>query len=115
MISTTYVMKPKHNISIFLSVAMDTNVGTTRTLGSTNISDITTKNAKMCYEKWCEKGIHMANHVMSVSRVLVNYGIQMEYCNSNPFSNVKKRTPEQKSHLAEGRCQKVPRSCLFSL
>ena len=88
--------EPKAQYKYFLSVAMDTNVGTTRTLGSTNISDITTKNAKMCYEKWCEKGIHMANHVMSVSRVLVNYGIQMEYCNSNPFSNVKKRTPEQR-------------------
>ena len=32
----------------------------------------------------------MANHVMSVSRILVNYAIQMEYCNSNPFSNIKK-------------------------
>jgi len=41
----------KAQYKYFLSVAMDTNVGTTRTLGSTNISDITTKNAKMCYEK----------------------------------------------------------------
>ena len=86
----------KAQYKYFLSVAMDTNVGTTRTLGSINLSDITTKNAKMCYEKWCEKGIHMANHVVSVARILINYAIHMEYCHTNPFSHVKRRTAPQR-------------------
>jgi integrase len=50
----------------------------------------------MCYEKWCEKGIHMANHVVSVARILINYAIHMEYCHTNPFSHVKRRTAPQR-------------------
>jgi hypothetical protein len=43
----------KAQYKYFLSVAMDTNVGTTRTLGSINLSDITTKNAKI----WHTNGV----------------------------------------------------------
>ena len=78
----------------FLDVAINTEVGTAKTLGSINFSDITTKIAKLCYEKWCEKGIHMANHVMSVTRIIFNYAIHMEYTEVNPFSNIKRRTPQ---------------------
>ena len=77
----------------FIGVFLDTEIDTVK-LGSINFSDVTTKLAKLSYEQWCERGIHQANHVMSVARIIYNYGIHMEYCNVNPFSNIKKRTPE---------------------
>ena len=77
----------------FLGVVLDTKVGDAQSLGSINFSDITTKMAKVSYEQWCERGIHLANHVMSVARVVYNYGIHMEHCTVNPFSSIKRRTP----------------------
>ena len=85
----------------FLDVAINTEVGTAKILGSINFSDITTKIAKLCYEKWCEKGIHMANHVMSVTRIIFNYAIHMEYTEVNPFSNIKRRTPDPRGERGE--------------
>ena len=77
----------------FLGVVLDTKVDDAQKLGSINFSDITTKMAKVSYEQWCERGIHLANHVMSVARVVYNYGIHMEHCTINPFSSIKRRTP----------------------
>ena len=77
----------------FLGVVLDTKIGDAQKLGSINFSDITTKMAKVSYEQWCERGIHLANHVMSVARVVYNYGIHMEHCTINPFSSIKRRTP----------------------
>jgi integrase len=77
----------------FLGVVLDTKIGDAQKLGSINFSDITTKMAKISYEQWCERGIHLANHVMSVARVVYNYGIHMEHCTINPFSSIKRRTP----------------------
>ena len=77
----------------FLGVVLDTKVGDAQNLGSINFADITTKMAKVSYEQWCERGIHLANHVMSVARVVYNYGIHMEHCTINPFSSIKRRTP----------------------
>ena len=77
----------------FLGVVLDTKIGDAQKLGSINFSDITTKMAKVSYEQWSERGIHLANHVMSVARVVYNYGIHMEHCTINPFSSIKRRTP----------------------
>ena len=77
----------------FLGVVLDTKIDGAQKLGSINFSDITTKMAKVSYEQWCERGIHLANHVMSVARVVYNYGIHMEHCTINPFSSIKRRTP----------------------
>ena len=77
----------------FLGVVLDTKIDDAQKLGSINFSDITTKMAKVSYEQWCERGIHLANHVMSVARVVYNYGIHMEHCTINPFSSIKRRTP----------------------
>ena len=87
----------KAQYQYFLSVSLTTDVKTLKhltVLGDIDFSKVTTKIAKLCYEKWCEKGIHMANHVLSVTRILFNYAIHMEYCEINPFSNIKRRTPE---------------------
>jgi len=77
----------------FLGVVLSTETDTASNLGSINFSDISTKMAKVSYEKWCDRGIHLANHVMSVARVVYNYGIHMEHCLINPFTSIKRRTP----------------------
>ena len=83
----------KQQYQYFLSVLCATKIEDAKILGSINISDITTKMAKVSYEQWCERGIHMANHVMSVSRVVYNYAIHMEHYTANPFTSIKRRTP----------------------
>ena len=77
----------------FLTVLSETKIDNAKTLGSIKISDITTKMAKVAYEMWCERGIHMANHVMSVARVVYNFAIHMEHYNINPFTSIKRKTP----------------------
>ena len=61
-----------------------------------NTDKITTKMAKTAYNEWCDKGIHMANHVMSTTRVVFNHGLREELCELNPFANVRRRTPEKR-------------------
>ena len=85
--------KTKEQYQYFLGVVLDTKIDDAQNLGNINFSDITTKMAKLAYENWCERGIHLANHVMSVARVVYNYGIHMEHCTVNPFSSIKRRTP----------------------
>ena len=77
----------------FLNVLADTKIDDAQNLGSIKISDITTKMAKVSYEMWCERGIHLANHVMSVSRVVYNFAIHMEHYHINPFTSIKRKTP----------------------
>ena len=84
----------KEQYQYFLGVLLSTKIGTAQNLGSINFSDITTKMAKVSYDLWCERGIHLANHVMSVTRVVYNYGIHMEHCTINPFTTIKKRVPK---------------------
>ena len=85
--------KTKEQYQYFLGVLLDTKIDDAQKLSNINFSDITTKMAKLAYEEWCERGIHLANHVMSVARVVYNYGIHMEHCTVNPFSSIKRRTP----------------------
>jgi len=47
--------------------------------------------AKLAYNQWCERGIQLANHVLSSSRILFNHGMHMEMILVNPFLAVKKR------------------------
>jgi len=61
-----------------------------------NVDKITTKMAKTSYNEWCEKGISMANHVMSTTRVVFNHGLREELCLLNPFANVRRRTSERR-------------------
>ena len=75
----------------FLGIVSSTCVVDGKELGSYKLSNLTTKLAKLSYNKWCERGVSFANHLMSVIRVLLNYGINMEHCVMNPFSNIKKR------------------------
>lgn len=81
----------KAQYKYFLEIMASTTVKNKERLGSILLSSLTTKMAKMSYNIWCERGLSMANHIMSVTRVLLNYGINMEHCIVNPFSNIKKR------------------------
>ncbi len=81
----------KAQYKYFLGIVCSTSVVDGIELGSYKLSSLTTKLAKLSYNKWCERGVSFANHLMSVIRVLLNYGINMEHCNMNPFSNIKKR------------------------
>ena len=64
------------------------------TFGKANFTDITTKQAKMSYDIWCDRGIAFANHVMSATRILFNYAVRMEHCNINPFATVRRRATQ---------------------
>lgn len=81
----------KAQYKYFLGIVSSTSVVDGKKLGSYKLSSLTTKLAKLSYNKWCDRGVSFANHLMSVIRVLLNYGINMEHCNMNPFSNIKKR------------------------
>jgi len=81
----------KAQYKYFLGIVSSTSVVDGKELGSYKLSSLTTKLAKLSYNKWCDRGVSFANHLMSVVRVLLNYGINMEHCNMNPFSNIKKR------------------------
>ena len=43
------------------------------------------KEAKEAYDIWCDRGVSLANHVLSASRIAINYGLHMELCLVNPF------------------------------
>lgn len=61
-----------------------------------NLEDIKTRTAKLAYNQWCESGVPMANHILSVTRIVFNHGLRMELVNSNPFSNIRKRQAEKR-------------------
>jgi integrase len=64
-----------------------------------NVEKITTKMAKTAYNEWCEKGISMANHVISTTRIVFNHGVREELCLLNPFANVRRRTAERRKAI----------------
>ena len=85
----------KKQYEYFINVMLKTEVDG-KALSTLNINDVTTRMAKVAYDGWCEKGIHMANHVMSASSIVFNHGLRMELCTLNPFSNVRRRAAERR-------------------
>tara|TARA_S200002703_G_scaffold2981_1_gene4427 strand:+ start:246 stop:1127 length:882 start_codon:yes stop_codon:yes gene_type:complete len=79
----------------FLNVMLNTQVEG-KSLCQIKCDKITTRQAKNAYNEWCEKGIHMANHIMSVTRIAFNHGLRMELCLTNPFANIRRRTVERR-------------------
>ena len=53
---------------------------------------VSSRLVKLAYNQWCERGVPLANHVLSTSRILFNHGLNMETVLVNPFLAVKKRT-----------------------
>ena len=79
----------------FLNVMLNTQVEG-KSLCQIKCDKITTRQAKNAYNEWCEKGVHMANHIMSVTRIAFNHGLRMELCLTNPFANIRRRTVERR-------------------
>jgi|TARA_R100001126_G_scaffold96600_1_gene69183 integrase len=90
----------KQQYEYFLNVLLDTKLpDLDKPLGNIQINNIKTLIAKHAYNDWCNRGVHLANHVMSVARIVYNYAVNMEKITLNPFSNIKKRTPERRKTI----------------
>jgi len=90
----------KQQYQYFLNVLLNTRLpDLDKRLGDIPIDNLTTLIAKNGYNDWCDRGIHLANHVMSVSRIVFNYAIGMEKINKNPFVSVKKRIPQRRKTI----------------
>lgn len=63
-------------------------------LGDVDVSKMSTKQAKLAYDQWCDRGISMANHIMATARMIFNYAVRMEHCNINPFATVRRRATQ---------------------
>ena len=78
-----------------LSVMLETEVEG-KPLCHYDYTTLSTRVAKMSYNQWCEKGLSMANHLLSATRIVFNHGLREELCVINPFSNVRKRPTERR-------------------
>ena len=85
----------KDKYKYFLNVVQNTEVEG-KPLCHYDYTTLSTRVAKMAYNQWCEKGIQMANHLLSVTRIVFNHGLREELCVVNPFSNVRKRPTERR-------------------
>lgn len=63
-------------------------------LGEVDVSHVSTKQAKLAYDLWCDRGISFANHIMATARMVFNYAVRMEHCNINPFTTVRRRATQ---------------------
>tara|TARA_Y100000593_G_scaffold34145_1_gene67061 strand:+ start:1312 stop:2232 length:921 start_codon:yes stop_codon:yes gene_type:complete len=85
----------KRQYQYFIGVMLSTEIEG-KLLGDSDCTTFPTKLAKMSYNLWCDKGISMANHIMSVTRVVFNHGVREEHCIINPFTSVRKRATERR-------------------
>ena len=84
----------------FLDVMLNTSViypefiSQSQMFKNIGLSKVTMGMARQAYNEWCGRGIQFANHVVSCSRIVYYYGMNMEYCERNPFANIKKHAVE---------------------
>ena len=77
-------------------------------IGEVDVTKMSTKQAKLSYDLWCDRGISTANHIMAVTRILLNYAVRMEHCNINPFATERRRdTQPRKVVWTEGGMPKL--------
>ncbi len=76
----------------FLSVA-------NLTLKDTKLNKLTPVDANRYYQEWLNKGISFANHVATCISTVLNWGIQLGYIQSNPFSNIKRVTATKRTDI----------------
>ena len=79
----------------FSRIIMDSSLDSTK-LGNYQLQNITTKMCKVVYRDWCDRGVSLANHVLSVAKIIFNYAIDMEHIESNPFRSVKRQVTKQR-------------------
>ena len=92
----------KAHYKYLLSVMLDTTVEG-KPLCQHDYTNLSTRVAKMTYNQWCEKGLSMANHLLSATRIVFNHGLREELCVINPFSNVRKRPTERRKVVWVGK------------
>jgi len=85
----------KTQYKYFINVMLNTEVEGS-SLCHFECDKITTRMAKNAYNEWCVRGIHLANHTISVTRILFNHGVREELCQTNPFAIVRKRAAEKR-------------------
>ena len=83
----------KSQYNYLLNFASSTDVGN-KTFNDMKLADITTKQAKLAYAGWCDRGLAFANHIVSATTMLLNYAIRMEHIKTNPFAIVRRRSTE---------------------
>ena len=77
-------------------------------IGEVDCNDLSTKQAKLAYDLWCDRGISTANHIMAATRMVLNYAVRMEHCNINPFATVRRRaTKPRKVVWSKGDVKKL--------
>ena len=85
----------KAQYKYFANILMNTEVEG-KALYLLDCDKITTRMAKTAYNEWCDRGIHLANHAISITRILFNHGVREELCQTNPFAMVRKRAAERR-------------------
>jgi integrase len=85
----------KARYKYLLGVMLETQVEG-KPLCQHDYTSLPTRVAKVAYNQWCDKGVPMANHLLSATRIAYNHGLQMELCITNPFANVRKRTTDRR-------------------
>jgi len=80
----------KKQYQYHLKIMLDTVVES-KAIRDRQCDKVSSRMAKLAYNQWCDRGIHLANHVLSTSRILFNHGLHMEMTLVNPFLAVKKR------------------------
>ena len=79
----------------FSRIIMDSSLDSTK-LGNYQLQNISTKMCKVVYRDWCDRGVSLANHVLSVAKIILNYAIDREHIESNPFRSVKRQVTKQR-------------------
>jgi len=67
------------------------------TFGNKSVKKLTSKDCKVAYDKWCKRGLSLANHTLTVANILFNYGVRMEHVQINPFAAIRRRTVRNRS------------------
>ena len=77
----------QYHIGIMLDTVIDS-----KAIRDRQCDKVSSRLVKLAYNQWCERGVQIANHVLSASRILFNHGLNMEMVLVNPFLAVKKRS-----------------------
>jgi len=90
------VEQTKKQYQYHISIMLDTVVDG-KAIRERQCDKVSSRMAKVAYNQWCERGVYLANHVLSAARILFNHGMNMEMVLVNPFLTVKRRPQSVRS------------------
>jgi len=88
----------KANYQYLLSQFLETTVNG-KVLSRVRYKELTSKMCKIAYDEWCHRGLHFANKLMAIARVVYNHGLRMEYVETNPFNPIRRRSAKSRTTL----------------